>query len=103
MVLGNLIIEGNGARLTAAKNLPALYVMGDLILRDVTDLQVEGLIAVDRHVYVGRDCVDIQVSGGLFVKGWIFEMVVDSSGQRVDCTLSSAPTWTESGNDRRRV
>ncbi len=97
LVKGNLTIEGSGARLTAAKNLAVVYVTGSLIFRGVTDLRIDGLIAVDRHVLVGRDSTDIQVRGGLFAKGGIVETAIDSSGQRADCVLKNGVTWIDAG------
>ena len=39
LVDGNLTIQGNTNLLTAAKNLPALYVSGDLVIEEVDNLK----------------------------------------------------------------
>lgn len=97
LVDGDLTIQGSGVRLTAAKNLPAVYVTGDLILHTATDLRIQGLVAVDGDVLVGRDSTDLQVLGALFVKGRIVETAVDTSGEMADCIVQGMPAWTASG------
>ncbi len=97
LVDGNLIIQGSGTTLTAVKNMPAVYVTGDLILHTATNLRIEGLVAVDGDILVGRDSTDLHVLGGLFTKGCVVETAVDSSGAMADAAVQGAPVWSASG------
>ena len=92
LVEGDLVIKGVGARLTAAKNLPAAYVTGNLFLHGATDLQIEGLVAVDGSVLVGHGS-DAEIVGGLFANGEIAEAAIDSTWIPNDAILRNIPTW----------
>lgn len=95
-VNGNLTIEGSGVRITAAKNLPAVYVSQSASFHDVTDVQIEGLMTVRETLLVGRNCTGIHVRGALFARV-IVESAVDSSGQRADCRINNVPNWIAEG------
>jgi hypothetical protein len=97
LVDGDLVIEGAGVRITAAKNLPAIYVTGNLILHGATDLRIEGLVVVEGKVLVGHGCANAQILGGLFAGGEIVEATLDSSGYANDAILRNIPTWPSSG------
>ncbi len=96
LVNGNVTIQGSGARLTAAKNLPAVYVTGNLVLHGATDLQIEGLVVVDGDVFVGHG-TDVRIVGGLFAGGRITEATVDSSGYASGAILRNITTWSGGG------
>jgi cytoskeletal protein CcmA (bactofilin family) len=68
IVGGNLTVQSNTVHLIASKNLPALYVTGDLTIRAVDDLQVKGLAVVDGRVRVSGGATRVSVSGALFAK-----------------------------------
>ncbi len=71
MVLGNLTVSASASasQLTAAPNLPALYVSGNLTIQDLNGLQIEGLVVVDRDVVIGATASNIRITGGLFIGG----------------------------------
>jgi len=96
LVNGNVTIQGSGARLTAAKNLAAVYVTGNLVLHQATDLQIEGLVVVDGDVFVGHG-TDVRIVGGLFAGGRITEATVDSSGYANGAILRNITTWSGGG------
>lgn len=96
LVEGDLVIKGSGARLTAAKNLPAVYVTGNLILHGATSLQIEGLVCVDGDVLVGHG-TKAQIRGALFAAGEISEAAIDSAGFPNEAILRNIPTWPGNG------
>ncbi|MDI9433398.1 MAG: LamG domain-containing protein [Planctomycetota bacterium] len=96
LVNGNVTIQGSGARLTAAKNLPAVYVTGNLVLDSATDSQIVGLVVVDGHVLIGHD-TDVRIVGGLFAQGEIAEATVDSSAHASGAILRNITTWPGGG------
>ncbi len=96
VVDGNLIIRGDGNVITAAKNLPALLVTGDVIIEDGGGLNVDGLIVVDGDVWISADSNNIGVLGGLFVAGSIAQTTADSSGNN-NGVLYGGPVWHPSG------
>jgi len=100
---GMLLVEGNltiqsagGVNIVAVKNLPALYVTGDLIINKDADLDIEGLAVVGNNVLLNGDA-DLNVLGGLFVQGEFAETASDSSGNDNDGLLYSGPTWQPTG------
>ena len=102
VVDGDLAVQGYGHIITAAKNLPALLVTGDLVIRSDSSLGVNGLAVVDGTMQVGAEVTYIDdipnsVLGGLFVNGGIVETTVDSSGNNNTGTLYNGPTWQPLG------
>ncbi len=97
LVDGDLVIQGSDVQITAAKNLPAIYVTGNLFLHGATNLRIEGLVAVDGHVLVGHGCADLQITGGLFAGGEVVEATPDSSGHANDAILRNISSWAGSG------
>jgi len=97
IVEGDLIVRGDGNIITAAKNLPALLVTGDLIVENGGGLNVDGLIVVDGDVWISADSNNIGVLGGLFVAGSIAQTTADSSGNDSPGTLYGNPIWHPSG------
>jgi len=96
VVDGNLIIRADGNVITAAKNLPALLVTGDVIIENGGGLNVDGLVVVDRDVHISADSNNIGVLGGLFVAGSIAQTTADSSGNN-NAVLYGDPVWQGSG------
>ncbi len=97
LVNGNLTVQGTGNILTAGKNLPALYVTGNLSCRQVGDLNISGLAVVDGSTYIGADTVNARILGGLFTAQEVAETAIDSSGQGNDAIIRSQPTWHPAG------
>jgi hypothetical protein len=95
VVDGNLTVQGIANTLTAAKNLPALLVTGNLIAESGGSLQINGLAVVDGTMQVSAEAAGINILGGLFVKNGI----VDNG----NITITAAPSktaifiWSETG------
>jgi len=101
LVEGSLVIRGNRNVINAPKNLPALYVSGDLVIEEVDGLRIEGLAVVEGKVRVSAGASNVRILGGLFVKGTIGEMAPDSSTSHCDCIVYDAPTWHPAGGARQ--
>lgn len=97
LVEGDLTIRGNRNRILAEKNLPALYVAGDLYIDDITSLVIEGLAVVEGNVWIGAQASDIDISGSLFLRTAPSQIAPDSSGSSHDCLMYGQPTWQPTG------
>jgi len=97
LVDGNLTITGSNCSITAAKNLPAVYVSGDLTIDDVNALGIQGLVIVDGSVWGGAAASNVQVVGGLFANGSVYQTAPDSSGNNYDLSMYGEPTWRPTG------
>ncbi len=97
LVEGDLTIQGNDNIITAAKNLPALLVTGNLIVEAGGRLSVNGLAVVDGKMQVSASAPGVTVLGGLFVQDVITEMTADSSGSGNFGVLFGGPTWQPLG------
>jgi hypothetical protein len=93
LVTGDLTIVGSEVEILAAKNLPALYVGGNLVLEGVNDLTVQGLAVVDGDLYVGADVSNVKFVGGLCLRGAIYETSGDLSGYDNAIRLCGDPNW----------
>ncbi len=91
LVTGNLTITGAGSRISAGKNVPALYTGGNLVFRGASNVQIAGLAVVDGNVLIGADTSDLSITGALFAKQKVAETAVDSSGWRNDAILWGRP------------
>lgn len=99
-VEGMLLIDGNltvrqdsKVKITASKNQPALYVTQDLIIEKNVNLDIEGLAAVGGNVFVNSDA-NVNIVGGLFTKGTLYETASDSSSYNNCAVLYNGPEWT---------
>ncbi|MHC4316150.1 MAG: LamG domain-containing protein, partial [Planctomycetota bacterium] len=97
VVEGDLIIRGDGNVITAAKNLPALFVTGDLIIESSGILNIDGLAIVEGQVRVSGGAGDVSIVGGLFAGGGMAEAATDSSGNNNVGVLYNGPTWQPFG------
>ena len=97
LVDGDLVVSGNRNTITAAKNLPALFVTGDLRIEAGGELQIYGLVVVDGNMQLSAGSADVNILGGLFIRGTIIETASDSSGNGNDGRLYNGPTWNPSG------
>ncbi len=93
LVDGDLVISNNTNIITAAKNLPALFVTGDLITEAGGELQVNGLAVVNGNMPVSAGLADVSILGGLFVQGAVYEATSDSSGNGNEGRLYGGTTW----------
>ena len=80
LVDGHLTIQGTANTITAAKNLPAILVTGNLKIEGNSALNISGLVVVDGTVQVSTDNTSITILGGLFTAGGFIESTADSSG-----------------------
>jgi len=90
LVEGSLTVRGTDNVIDAGKNLPALYVTGDLIVEQSASLSITGLAVVDNRVLIYGNA-GLNVLGGLFTRGVFAETVVDSSGNGNSGTLYNGP------------
>lgn len=97
LVDGDLTIRGSGISIVAAKNLPALYVTGDVTVEAINRLTVQGLAVVDGTVTVSAAAAKVYLTGGVFAKGALRESARDSSGGNHDCSMYGAATWQFGG------
>ena len=97
IVDGDLVIQAEGNIITAAKNLPALLVTGDMILDDGSSLEVRGLAVVSQRVLVSAGAAGLDVLGGLFTQSGLAETTVDASGNGNIGILHNGPTWQLAG------
>lgn len=97
LVTGNLTIAGGGTRITAAKNLPALYVGGNLVLEDASDTVITGLTVVDGNLQVRASVAGVNFIGGLCLGGAVVETTADASGNGMTGTLAGNPQWQTAG------
>ncbi len=97
VVNGNLTVQGVANTITAAKNLPAILVTGNLIIESNSDLNVNGLVVIDGIMQVSADAASLFILGGLFVNGGIVETTKDSSVNNNTGTLYNGPTWQPLG------
>jgi Tfp pilus assembly protein PilX len=101
LVKGNLRIVGNNVAIRALKNLPAFYVTGDLVVGNVSGIQIEGLAVVRGKVLLGADVTDMSIRGALFVQSSekpIAEIVTaDSSGKGNYGRVYGEAAWLPSG------
>jgi hypothetical protein len=95
-VQGNLIISGSANMIRAGKNLPAMLVTGNVIIEDGGAVDIEGLALIEGQVQVSPDVTDVNVTGGLFTKGGMFETTADSSANGNTGVLYNGPTWRPS-------
>jgi hypothetical protein len=94
LVTGNLTVTGSGSRITAAKNFPALYVGGDLVLEDANDFTVEGLAVIGGSLRLRASAGNVKFVGGLCLGGTVSETTPDASGYGNQARLVGNPTWT---------
>jgi hypothetical protein len=97
LVEGDLTVRGSNNAIVAGKNLPALYVTGDLIIEKDASLQITGLAVVDSRLLVNGDADGLDVLGGLFIRDYLAETAHDSSGNGNAGTLHNGPTWRPAG------
>ncbi|MBN1805919.1 MAG: hypothetical protein JW837_11775 [Sedimentisphaerales bacterium] len=97
LVKGNLTVQGTANIITAAKNLPAILVTGNISIEANSALNINGLAVVDGTAQVSADSANVNILGGLFVNGSITETTEDSSSMGNTGTLYNGPTWQPSG------
>ena len=97
IVEGDLIVRDSGNVILAPKNLPALFVAGDVIIEDGGRLDIFGLAVVNGKMYVNAGSAGFNVFGGFFVEGGTLETTADSSGNSHIANVYNGPTWEPLG------
>jgi hypothetical protein len=97
LVEGNLALDGDWIEITAGKNVPAVYVTGDMIVRDADFLAIAGLVVVDGDVLISAAASNVTFAGAVFAGGNLVEAALDSSGFYRDVRVYGAPTWWSTG------
>jgi len=97
VVDGDLAVQGSGNIITAAKNLPALLVTGNMIIESGGGLEINGLAVVDGAMQVSAGAAGLSILGGLFIRENLVETTADSSGNGNTGTLYKGPTWRPAG------
>ncbi len=97
LVKGDLTVTGTGNVLRAGKNVPALFVTDDMIIESGAALDVNGLAVVDGRVQISGGAGDVNIVGGLFVKGALMETTADSSDNGNTAALLNGASWLPSG------
>jgi len=93
LVDGDLTISGVNNVIVAGKNLPALYVTGDLIIEKDANLQITGLAVVGNRVLINDNANNLNITGGLFIQNMLSdETTADSSGNSYPGKLYNGPT-----------
>jgi len=98
IVNGDLTVQGNGNRITAAKNVPALLVTGDLEVEQSGVLEVSGLVVVNGNVRISADSADVEILGGLFVDGEIVQTATDETGNNTGVLFNDPVFQPASGH-----
>ena len=93
MVGGDLRVQGTGNVINAGKNLPAIFVKGNMVMENGCGLDVSGLVVVDGQVLIGAGNAGVNILGGLFAAGGLVETTADSSGNGHFGVLYNGPTW----------
>jgi hypothetical protein len=96
----NLTIRGTNNVIVAGKNLPALYVTGDLIIEGGASLDVNGLAVIGSRVLMNANTCKLNTLGGLFVQNTFAETASDSSSYSHTLIPYNGPTWRPSGGYR---
>ncbi len=71
IVKGNLNIKGGGNIIRAGKNLPALFVTGNVTIEENGGLDIAGLALVNGGVQINAGTPGLIVTGGLFAQNSI--------------------------------
>ena len=105
-IYGMLVVEGDltirtlgegGNVITAAKNLPALFVTGDLKVENGGCLDIDGLAIVEGEVQISAGPANLNINGGLFTQNGIVETTTDSSSNNNVGTVFGCPIWQPLG------
>jgi len=93
LVTGNLTVTGSASQIICSKNLPALYVGGNLVLEDANNFTVQGLAVVDGNLRLRSHASGVKFVGGLCLKGTIRETETDASGYGNQIQIVGNPKW----------
>jgi len=100
LVTGNLTVAGSGSRIVAGKNLPALFVGGNLVLEDANNLTVEGLTVVGGNLRLRSNAYGVKFTGGVCLTGAVSETITDASSCGNQAVVVGNPQWTTGAVDK---
>ncbi len=98
IVEGDLVAASAGNIITAGKNVPALLVTGDLVIEPGGELEIYGLALVQGDILVSGGAGNVDVHGGLFTQGKLWQVVPDASGNNRMGLLMGGPRWVAAGH-----
>jgi hypothetical protein len=90
---GNLVVSGAANIITATKNVPALYVKGDLTIANGASITIGGLVFVHGKIVVPAVSGSLGVTGAVICDGGMRYIVPDGSGQQNDGVTNGDCTW----------
>jgi hypothetical protein len=90
---GNLTVSKAANIITATKNVPALYVKGDLIIKDGASITIGGLVFVGGKIEVPAVSGFLGVTGAVFTDGGMRYIVHDGSSQQNDGVMNGNCGW----------
>lgn len=94
-VNGNLTITGTSNVVTAAKNTPAIYVSGNLIIKEGAAITATGLVFVDGRAEIPIINHSLNITGALFTDDGIRYIAPDYSGNNYDATVNGDCKWVD--------
>lgn len=98
-VNGNLTINGTGSKVIAPKNTPAIYVSGNIIIKENAAITVEGLVLAAGRIELPIYNWALAVTGSLFVDGGIRWLVPDYSNFINSGVVNGDCGWVNGANN----
>ncbi len=92
---GNLIVTGVSNVITAKKNVPAIYVSGNLIIGKDAALDCNGLVFVDGRIETSIYNAFTSITGSLFTDDGIRYILPDYSGNGYDGIVNGDCNWVD--------
>ena len=93
VVDGNLTVSNIGNIINAQKNVPALYVSGNLIIKENAAMDCNGLVFVDGRIEAPICNRTLNVTGSLWTDEGIRHIVPDYSGNGYDGIVNGDCAW----------
>ncbi|MFA5293213.1 MAG: LamG domain-containing protein [Phycisphaerae bacterium] len=94
-VNGNLTITGTTNVITAAKNTPAIYISGNLIIKEGASITATGLVSADGRIETPIYNTSASITGVLFTDDGIRYIISDYSGSGYDGIVNGDCTWVD--------
>jgi hypothetical protein len=90
---GNLTVTGTNNFIVAKKNVPALYVSGNLIIAEGATIAIGGLVFVDGRIELPVNSGSMGVTGAIFTDDGIRYIISDGSGQKNNGVINGNCNW----------
>jgi len=103
VVNGNLTVSGANNLIIAKPNFPALLVSGEVVMKDGSSLQIQGLAQIGQVITIapGTSSASITVLGGLFINGGGVTSSLISVNVTAAPAIASIETWPAPGTPNR--